>query len=281
MPKFYSELQEAALENLASDPSTGVAGRIFRNTVDGKAKVDSGAAILSLVTETQTQTLSNKTLTSPTVNSPTVNTPTIDVITLDGQAGTPSNPSAGFYKVYIKDDGRAYMLNSSGLESGLGGGGGGGSLRFIEGANSPVKTFENEIEVYEFEPGQGQALYLTVRVPQTYAPGAPINLRVLWTCASTSNNALINAVATLIRSEVDVITSTTNQRTTTNSAVTMTAGNANEPQKVVLDISSSTGTINSVAISAGDLIKVKVQESSSTVADVIKLIPDASEVTFT
>ena len=304
MPKFYSELQQASLENLASDPAAGVAGRIFRNTVDGKAKVDSGAAILSVVTETQTQTLTNKTLTSPTINTPVIdsidgvtlttatintstlnspqlNTPTITIMNIDGQASTPANPSAGFYKVYIKDDGRAYMLNSSGLESGLGSGGGGGALRIVEGANSPVRTFENEMEVYEFEPGLSQELFLAIRVPQTYAAGSPINLRILWTCASTSNNALLNAVATLVRSEVDDITSTANQRTTTNSAITMSAANDLEPQKVVLDISSSVGQINAVAIAGGDLIKVKIKESSSTVGSVIKFIPDACEVTFT
>jgi hypothetical protein len=160
------------------------------------------------------------------------------------------------------------------------GGGGGGSLRFIEGANSPVKTFENEIEIYEYEPALSQALYVSVRVPQSYVTGSPVNLRILWTCAATSGDALINAVATLIRSEVDEITSTTNQRTTTNAAVTLSAANDLEPQKAVLDISSSTGQINGVSISAGDLIKVKVQESSSTVGSVIKLIADASEVTF-
>jgi hypothetical protein len=88
-------------------------------------------------------------------------------------------------------------------------------------------------------------------------------------------------VATLIRSEVDEITSTTNQRTTTNSAITLSAANDLEPQKVTLDIASSVGQINSVAIAAGDLIKVKIQESSSTVGSVIKLIHDCSEVTFT
>lgn len=276
MPRFYSELQQASLENLGSDTTPGVAGRFYRNTADGKMKVDSGAAILAVVTETQTQTLTNKTLTSPTIN-----TPTVDVMTVDGQASTPANPSAGFYKMYIKDDGRAYMLNSSGVESGLGSGGGGGSLRFIEGPNAPIKTFENEIDVYEFEPGLGQNLFLSIRVPATYVPGLPINLRILWTCSATSGNALINAVATLIRSEVDEITSTSNTRVTTNSAVAMSAANDLEPQKVVLDISSSIGQINAVAISAGDLIKVKIQESSSTVGSAIKLIPDACEVTFT
>jgi len=62
MPRFYSELQHASLENLASDITPGVAGRFYRNTTDGEVKVDSGAAILTVVTETQTQTLTNKTI---------------------------------------------------------------------------------------------------------------------------------------------------------------------------------------------------------------------------
>ena len=162
-----------------------------------------------------------------------------------------------------------------------GGGGGGGSLRWVEGASAPILSLESGLEVYAFTPALAQELFTVVRVPTSYTSGSPITLKVLWTCASTANNALLLAQATLIRSEVDDITSTTNQRTTTNSAITMAATNDLEPQKVSLDISSSIGEINAVAISAGDIIKVRVYESSSTCADDIKLIPDASEVTFT
>lgn len=162
-----------------------------------------------------------------------------------------------------------------------GGGGGGGSLRWVEGASAPILSLESGLEVYAFTPALAQEIFTVVRVPTSYVAGNPITLKILWTCASTANNALLLAQATLIRSEVDDITSTTNQRTTTNSAITMAATNDLEPQKVSLDISSSIGEINAVAIAAGDLIKVRVYESSSTCADDIKLIPDASEVTFT
>lgn len=200
------------------------------------------------------------------------------------QIATPTTPASNTIKMYQKSDDKLYILNDAGTETevgGGGGGGGGGSLRWVEGANSPVLTFENSLEVYEFVPALAQDLYTTIRVPTSYVAGSPISLKVLWTCASTANDALLLAQATLIRSEVDEITSTTNQRTTTNSAITMSAANDLEPQKVTLDISSSIGEINAVAIAAGDLIKVRVYESSSTCADNIKLIPDASEVTFT
>jgi len=200
------------------------------------------------------------------------------------QIATPATPASNTVKMYQKSDDSIYVLNDLGVESKLltsaSAVGGGGGLRFLEGANSPVLTFENELEVYEYQPGLAQELYLAIRVPASYSSGSAINLRILWTCASTSGNALINAVATLIRSEVDEIQSTTNQRTTTNAAITLTVNNDLEPQKIALDISSSIGQINAVDIVAGDLIKVRVKESSSTVADNIKLIPDASEVSF-
>ena len=42
MPKFYGELQEASLENLASDPSGNVAGKIWHNTTEVRVKTDDG-----------------------------------------------------------------------------------------------------------------------------------------------------------------------------------------------------------------------------------------------
>lgn len=41
-------------------------------------------------------------------------------------SSTPSNPSTGDYRIYIKSDGTLYKLNSSGAESAIGGGGVGG-----------------------------------------------------------------------------------------------------------------------------------------------------------
>lgn len=72
----------------------------------------------TLVGTDATQTLTNKTLTSPTIN-----TPTVDVATLDGQGSTPSNPSAGNYKMYVKDSTQKLtILDSSGVETSVGSG---------------------------------------------------------------------------------------------------------------------------------------------------------------
>lgn len=57
-------------------------------------------------------------------SSPTLVTPTLDVATLDGQGSTPSNPSAGFYKLFVSDTtSKLSILNSSGALTTVGSGG--------------------------------------------------------------------------------------------------------------------------------------------------------------
>jgi len=88
----------------------------------------------TVVGTTDTQTLTNKTLTSPTLT-----TPSIDVATLDGQASTPSSPSSGFYKAYVKDSTQKLtILNSAGVETTVGSGGTG--QNFITNGDAEAGT---------------------------------------------------------------------------------------------------------------------------------------------
>lgn len=161
------------------------------------------------------------------------------------------------------------------------GGGGGSSIIWEELALAPTASFDNNVKLWVFEQGLTQYLYTVIRVPASYTAGNQINLRGLFYSAGTSNNALLQTLATLIRAETDAISSTTNQRTSTNAAVTLSAGSANEPQKVVFDLTSASGQINSVSVAAGDLIIVRLTRGSDTSANDINFIANASEVTFT
>lgn len=181
--------------------------------------------------------------------------------------------------LYGTDTGKFYRDNGSSL-AGLGGGGGGSALMWIEDANAPLALFENNSRVYAFESGLAQLLYATIRVPLSYTAGDPINLRMVYYNADTSGNALITAVATLVRTGTDLMSSTTNQRTSTNAAVTMSGATQNIPQALVLDLTSSTGTINSVAVAAGDIIKVSITRGSDTATSDIKVPVFGAEVTF-
>jgi hypothetical protein len=220
-----------------------------------------------LVTEGATQTLTAKTLT----------TPTTDVLNFDDQGSTPASPSSGFYKLYFKSDGVLYKLNSSGTEAAVGGGGG-GSLTWTEDASSPIYFIENNSGTYLYEASQSQNLYATIRIPSSYTAGSPVNLRFTFYSPDTSGNALLSCQSTLIRTGTDAFSSTTNQRTSTNAAVTLSS--ANVPQSVVCDVSSSTGTVNSVALSAGDILKVRVYRGSDTATSDVRFLPFTAEVTF-
>lgn len=167
-----------------------------------------------------------------------------------------------------------------GSASSSSGGGGGSSIIWEEQALAPTASWDNNVKLYLFEQGLTQYLYTVIRVPQSYTAGNQINLRALWYSAGTSNNALLQTLTTLIRSEVDAISSTTNQRTSTNAAVTLSAGTANEPQKTVFDLTDASGQVNSVAVSAGDLLIVRLTRGSDTSANDINFVANASEVTF-
>lgn len=62
MAKIPGQLEEAQLHNLSSDPSNLPDGKIWLNTTANRFKTYLQAAIRTLVTEDQTQTLTNKTI---------------------------------------------------------------------------------------------------------------------------------------------------------------------------------------------------------------------------
>lgn len=91
---------------------------------------------------------------------------------------------------------------------------------------------------------------------------------------------LIQSVATLIRSGTDAITSTANQRTSTNAAVTLSGATVDKPQNLSLDLTSSIGEINAVAVSANDIILVEYKRGTDTATGEAKVPVFASETTF-
>lgn len=124
----------------------------------------------TLVGKATTDTLTNKTLTSPVINSPTgivkgdvglgnvdntsdatknsavatltnktLTTPVVDVLSMTDQGSTPASPSSGTHKVYVKSDGKAYILDSTGTEVAMGTGSG-GDTNFIGNPDAATAT---------------------------------------------------------------------------------------------------------------------------------------------
>jgi hypothetical protein len=116
MAKIFSQLEKAQLENTTSDAINQPKGMVTYRTDQNVAKVSDGAVYREIVDTSTAQSLSNKTFAAPI----------IDRIVFDDQVSTPSNPPAGFYKAYVKTDGKLYLLDSAGVETPVGAGGGGG-----------------------------------------------------------------------------------------------------------------------------------------------------------
>jgi hypothetical protein len=193
------------------------------------------------------------------------------------QAQRPGTPSNGHIR--YNSDASKFEGYAGGIWKDVGGGGGGAGFKWLEVAGlAPIMTEENNEMPYLFGSGQAQELYASIKVPQTYASGTQIFLYVSAYSPSSSNTILLQAQSTLIRKSTDAFTSTTNQRTTTNSALTNTS--ANMLREFILDITSSTGQINSVSVSAGDVIKVKLYRGTDTDTADIRVIPNGTDVKF-
>jgi hypothetical protein len=160
-----------------------------------------------------------------------------------------------------------------------GAGGGGGALQWVEAASSPMPTIENNAQSYLFQNALAQNLYADIRVPSTYTAGDQVNLRMAYYSPDTSGTVLLKTQATLIRSGTDAFTSTTNQRTSTNVAVTL-SGAANLTRSVTFDLTSSIGQINSVNISANDLIRVRLYRDTDTATSDVRALVYGAEVSF-
>jgi hypothetical protein len=168
----------------------------------------------------------------------------------------------------------------SSFGSGGGGGGGGANWVGVDG-QSPSITFENNEKMMLFAQGSSQAMTLLVKIPTGYLSGSPIKLKMAHYSPGTTLNYKFQTTTTLIRKNVDAITSTTNQNVSTNSDVVNTV--ANLYTEVAYDVTTSTGLINSVAVSAGDLILIKltrVTPTGSEDTNDVRAIPSSTEILF-
>lgn len=147
------------------------------------------------------------------------------------------------------------------------------------GGASPVASTEYNRPVWLYEAGGANFLYASVKVPLDYIPGSLITMWVLGYSPDSSGTILANATATLIRPAIDAVSSTTNQHTSGETAVTLGAGTVNEYQTFELDLTSSIGEINSVAVLPGHEILVALYRDSDTATSDLR-IAEKCEVIF-
>lgn len=183
--------------------------------------------------------------------------------------------------VYDTTLGTLFVDTGSALSPVGGGGGGGGGMVWhpVEGA-APLAVEENGELVYQFESTSTNKIRVWMKVPSTYVAGNQIKMRLGYYNNDTSGTNLLQTTASLVRKNTDSVNAfSTNQRASTNAAAS-TPGTAYVYQEAIADLTSATGTINSVAVSAGDLILVELYRGTDSSGGVIRFIPSSTEPTY-
>lgn len=199
----------------------------------------------------------------------------------DDAAYVAANGAAAAGAVYFNTTTNKFKGYNGSTWGDLGGGaGGGGSISWIEDANAPLTTVENKVRVYQFGAGLNQELHTIIKVPAGYTSGSPIKLRTFCYSSDATATMLIQSVATLVRAGTDTLATTTNQRTSTNAAITQGMGTVSIPQALTLDLTDTSGQINGVPVSAGDIILVKLTRGTDTSTVDVSVPVNGAEVTF-
>jgi hypothetical protein len=146
---------------------------------------------------------------------------------------------------------------------------------------APVETFEFDERALLFTQGQLQKIVMFVRVPAAYLTGSQINLKIGIYSPGTANNVKVQALTYLIRKNTDAVTSTATSNTSTNGDQALAT--SNQYFETTLDLTSTTGTINAVAVNPGDILKVilsRVATTGTEDANDLRVLPGTSEIIF-
>ncbi len=176
--------------------------------------------------------------------------------------------------------GVAYLRDSAGVVTpvGSGGGGGSGGTLYEPSGYAPTKIEEYDREVFKYKAGGDNKLVYSIKVPETFITGRQIKMYLAIYSPSSANTVLMKTLSTLIRVDLDAVDSDTNQHTSTNSAITNTV--AKQYRLIELDITDSSGKINSLDVDAGDVIEVEIYRDTDTDTDEVRLIPSALQLAF-
>jgi hypothetical protein len=163
---------------------------------------------------------------------------------------------------------------------GGGGGGGGANWQPVDGL-APTVDNEYSEKVLIFAQGAGQATSLWLKVPSGYLPGSPITMKLAHYSPGTSGSFLFHTTATLVRKNLDPVSSTVNQFVSTNTEANQTV--ANQYRELIYDLSSPTGAIGGASVAPGDLINVtlsRVSPSGTEDSSDVRMIPSSTEVLY-
>ena len=297
--KVFGNLERASLEVLSSNPSAGVLGRVWFNSTDGRPYIDESSVVRAILVNDDKLIVGNSGTAAQNIRlhrgaAGVLQFVTGSDATAEGTLSTslnllsfrfegytdalkPAFGNAGRV-VYLTDLQNLFVDTGTAWNPVGSGGGGGGGANWRGGDPAPLESEEYNEKVWMFQQGAAQQVVLYVKVPTSYAPGRQIRLAINQYSPSAADTQLLSAVSTLVRRNTDAINSTSNQHTSTNAALTNTV--ALQSREAIIDLTSSTGTINGVAVAASDLIKVVLSRGTDTDTADVRFVPSSTELRF-
>jgi hypothetical protein len=174
-------------------------------------------------------------------------------------------PNSGDAALYIKSDNKAYIKDSSGTESAVGGGGGGTKTYAVFNAQDnqpPASNFatldtRNSISVLDFDDATDESAIFLGAIPEAAVLGSGLKIRIIWTATTATSGACVWD-ASLERMTTDIDTDSFD---TAASVTTTTNGTNGVPNYSEITLT----TIDSVT--AGDGFRLKINRDANNGSD--------------
>ena len=172
-------------------------------------------------------------------------------------------PNSGDAALYIKSDNKAYIKDSTGAESAVGGGGTKTYAVFNAMDNQPPATAfatldtRNSIAILDFDDATDEnAIFLSV-IPEAAILGSGLKIRLIWTATTaTSGDCVWDAALERMNTDID-----SDSFDTAASVTTTTNGTSGVPNYSEITLT----TIDSVV--AGDGFRLKITRDANNASD--------------
>jgi hypothetical protein len=173
-------------------------------------------------------------------------------------------PNSGDAALYIKSDNKAYIKDSSGTESAVGGGGGTKTYAVFNAQDNqpPATNFatldtRNSIAILDFDDATDESAIFLGVIPEAAVLGSGLKIRIIWTATTATSGACVWD-ASLERMTTDIDSDSFD---TAASVTTTTNGTSGVPNYSEITLT----TIDSVT--AGDGFRLKINRDANNGSD--------------
>jgi hypothetical protein len=173
-------------------------------------------------------------------------------------------PNSGDAALYIKSDNKAYIKDSGGTESAVGGGGGTKTYAVFNAQDNqpPATNFatldtRNSIAILDFDDATDESAIFLGVIPEAASLGSGLKIRLIWTATTATSGACVWD-ASLERMTTDIDSDSFD---TAASVTTTTNGTSGVPNYSEITLT----TIDSVT--AGDGFRLKINRDANNGSD--------------